>query len=262
MTIPPEAIAKLRHELQRIALIGSASLLSMAIVFFVLYGLTLALSWLVPALSSWAFVLWQCYKRLPLNRGSLDGPYYSRLGHGNRITLLRGLFISGTAGFLVTTHLTSQWVIYVPAILYSAAAIGDWFDGFMARRQQQTTQLGMELDTVLDAFGLVIAPLLAVLIGKLHVSYLLVSVAYYLFQWGLAWRRSHNLPTYALPQSRIRRFLAGTQMALVAIALWPPLPSDLTRLAGFLLMIPLLLGFIRDWLHVSGRIGEKRTPPE
>lgn len=212
------------------------------------------------ALGSWSFVLWQCYKRLPLNRSSLDGPHYSTLGHGNMITLLRGLCIAGTAGFLATTQFDSPWLVNIPAALYSAAAIGDWFDGYMARRQQQTTQLGMELDTVLDAFGLVIAPLLAVLIGKLHVSYLLVSIAYYLFQWGLAWRRSHSLTTYALPPSRLRRYLAGSQMALVAIALWPPLPSDVTRLFGVLLMTPLLLGFSRDWLHVSGRTGEKQAP--
>lgn len=216
----------------------------------------MALRWLLASLACWGFVLWQCHNRLHLNRSLVDDKYYTTLGHGNRITLLRGLLIAATAGFLTNIHIeVSPWLLYAPAALYSMAVFGDWLDGYMARRQQQATRLGVELDTVLDAFGLLIVPLLAILYGKLHLSYFLVSIAYYLFQLGIGWRQWRGLPVYPLPPSILRRHLAGIQMALVAIALWPPLPADMTRVLGVALMIPLLLGFCRDWLYVSGRLG-------
>ncbi len=252
---------ELHREWRQLALLGVGVLAAMAVVLSVVEELTVGLYWLLVGLACWKFVLWQCYKRLHLNCSSDSGRCYASLGSGNRITLLRGLFIAATAGFLaIAQGEVRPWLLYVPAVLYTMAALGDWLDGYMARRQQQTTRLGAELDTVLDAFGLVVAPLLAVLYDKLHLSYLLVSIAYYLFQWGIHWRQSRGKPVYPLPPSQMRRYLAGVQMALVAIALWPPLPVDVTRLLGIALMIPLLLGFCRDWLYVSGRIGVGREP--
>ncbi len=217
-------------------------------------GTTIALIWFFLGLLCWCVVLWQCYRRLHLNCSVLEGKHYPALGIGNRITLLRGLLIAATAGFLVTVPGASNpWIFYIPAAFYTAAVVGDWLDGYFARWQRQTSRLGAELDTVLDALGLLVAPLLAVMLGKLHVSYLLVSVAYYLFEWGKAWRRRYRRPVYALPASRLRRYLAGMQMVLVALALWPPIAGSLTRILGIILMLPLLFGFCRDWLAVSGR---------
>ncbi|TCO75588.1 CDP-alcohol phosphatidyltransferase family protein [Chromatocurvus halotolerans] len=248
----------LQGELLRLAILGVSLLLVGATVLSGLEGAQLALRWLLVSLACWSFVLWQCRKRLHLNCSSPEEPdrprRYATLGHGNRITLFRGLLISALAGFLLVAPAdTSPWLLYVPALLYTAAALADLLDGRMARYQQHTTRLGAELDTALDAFGLLIAPLLAIAYGKLHVSYLLVSVAYYLFQCGIIWRKRHALPVYPLPPSRLRRYLAGVQMALVAVALWPPVPHGVTTGLGVVLMLPLLIGFCRDWWYVSGR---------
>ena len=115
------------------------------------------------------------------------------------------------------------------------------------------TLLGTQLDTSFDALGLLIAPLVAVGYGKLHPTYLLVSVAYYLFMWGLYWRRSHGLPVLPLRPSNMRRVLAGMQMGLCATALWPLINATLSQVVGVVFMLPLLAGFWRDWLDVSCR---------
>lgn len=246
----------LRRELGQSAALGAAVLVATAWSLTVNVGMAMATSWGLIALLCWGFVLWQCRKRLHLNHAKANEPLYPTLGHGNRITLMRGWLIAATAGFLPLPHANlNPWLMFVPAALYTAAALGDALDGYVARRQQQTTRLGAELDTVLDAFGLLVAPLLAVFYGKLHISYLLVSMAYYLFQGGIYWRARHSRAVFPLPPSRLRRPLAGLQMALVAAALWPPLPAEWTRALGLILMMPLLLGFCRDWLHVSGRLG-------
>lgn len=267
--LPGDIAVTLKGEARRIALVGVGVLAALSIALIVALGTRMAMGWLLIALACWGFVLWQCYRRLHLNRRVDTGAYYAKLGHGNRVTLFRGWLIAATAGFLITGVGGDGFgevafgdmppgLFYLPAAFYTLAAAGDWLDGYMARRQQQTTQLGMELDTVLDAFGLLMAPLLAVLAGKLHISYLLVSVAYYLFQWGISWRQRQGRHVFPLPPSRRRRYLAGIQMALVAIALWPFVPAGLSTGFGIALMIPLLVGFCRDWLHVSGRLGADR----
>ncbi|MFN2287963.1 MAG: CDP-alcohol phosphatidyltransferase family protein [Chromatocurvus sp.] len=249
-----DVAAPLQREVLWVAMLGVVFLATMAAGLSAPAGTTMALAWFALGLLCWGVVLWQCYRRLHLNCSVPNGRHYCTLGVGNRVTLLRGLLIAATAGFLVIAPgAISRWVLYLPAAFYTAAVVGDWLDGYLARWQQQTTRLGAELDTVLDAFGLLVAPLLAVMLGKLHFSYLLVSVAYYLFEWGKAWRRRYRRPVYALPPSRLRRYLAGMQMVLVALALWPPLADSLTRGLGIILMLPLLFGFCRDWLAVSGR---------
>lgn len=256
---PVDAPPALKHELLGTTAAGVAFLLVMATALAAQENPTFALRWLALALLCWAFVAWQCGRRLHLNQNREDNTVYTTLGNGNRVTLVRGLLIAAAAGFLAVRALDPV-LLFVPAILYTAAALGDALDGYLARRQHQVSRLGAELDTALDAMGLLIAPLLAVLYGKLHVSYLLVSIAYYLFQWGIHWRRSHHQPVYALPPSKLRRHLAGWQMGLVATALWPPIPGRITIILGTVFMLPLLFGFCRDWLHVSGRLGSNKEP--
>lgn len=259
MTTPHKQSAKvhgLKRELMSVFVLGGSLLLVAASALWITQGGGHAVLWLAPAFVCWLLVVWQCHRRLHLNLRRQDGALFPSLGHGNRVTLLRGLLIAATAGFVVDAALPTQPLLpFVPALLYTLAALGDALDGYLARRQRQTTILGQQLDMSLDALGLLVAPLLAVLYGYLHPSYLLVSMAYYLFQWGLYWRQKHGKPVYDLPPSRVRRYLAGAQMALVAVVLWPVVPTDLSRLAGVIFMVPLLAGFWRDWLHVSGRRG-------
>lgn len=255
------APSPLHREWVRIAWLGAGALLAGALVLWVIEDTVTAAAWVVGSLAGWAFVLWQCHKRLHLNVSTLDDRSFNSLGTANRITLLRGWLIGATAGFLAIMPLHFHTgLLYAPAVLYTLAAALDGLDGNVARRQQQTTRLGAELDTALDAFGLLIAPLFAVFTGKLAVVYLLVSAAYYLFQWGIRWRQRQGLPVYALPPSQLRRYLAGAQMVLVAFALWPVVPGSISQGFCIALMMPLLAGFCRDWLHVSGRLGARREP--
>jgi phosphatidylglycerophosphate synthase len=160
---------------------------------------------------------------------------------------LRGGLIALTGGFLFL-NLT----ILLPAILYTVAALLDRLDGYAARRSKQVSLLGNDLDITFDALGLLVAPLLAIDSGKIHGSYLLLSMAYYVYQWALQRRRNRGLPVYALPPNPLRRTLAGFQMGFVAVALWPVLDPQLTIIASVAFMLPVLFGFAVDWWVVSG----------
>lgn len=245
----------LQTELTRLALTGLAGFGLCTWLLTTLTSLIHALLYLLVSGALWLLVWQQTHTRLLLNRASDTSPLYPTLGRANLLTLSRGWLIAATGGFLpipevLVTHATLLWIA---AALYSVAAIFDRVDGYIARRSGQTTLLGARLDTVFDALGLLVAPVLALQHGKIHASYLLVSIAYYLFVMGVKTREKNNRPVYPLPPSQLRRSLAGFQMAYVAVVLWPPFKAEITVLAGFGFMIPLLAGFLLDWLVVSGR---------
>lgn len=66
----------------------------------------------------------------------------------NSLTLLRIFLVPLLIAFLFSTRLPHH-VLYATAI-FLAAAVTDWFDGFLARRQRQVTTLGILLDPIAD----------------------------------------------------------------------------------------------------------------
>ena len=242
----------IKNEILLAVLVSMAVLLGVYVALKQFTALN-ALQWLLLADGLWAYVCWQLWRRVELNRAAESAPLYPTLGWANRLTLVRGGLIALTGGFLLQPQ-AAGLIAWVPGVLYAIAALLDRMDGFIARRTKHTSLLGSELDTVYDALGLLVAPLLAVGYGKVHWSFLLVSAAYYIFVWGMVWRRTYNLPVYPLMPSQLRRTLAGFQMGFVAFVLLPCFYAPLTTLMGAAFMLPILFGFIVDWLVVSGRI--------
>jgi len=215
--------------------------------------------WLLQASLLWSCVWYQVWSHRLLNRPAPDQPAFATLGAANRMTIMRGWLIAATGGFLFMPQ-GPGLAAWAPAILYSIAAILDRLDGFVARRSRQASLLGRHLDGVFDALGLLVAPLVAVAYGKVHWLYLLVSVAYYCFQLGVQWRSWCHKPLRPLLPSKLRRTLAGFQMGMVAVVLWPPFQPEVTVIASIAFMLPMLGGFLVDWLVVSARLDLTRQP--
>lgn len=245
--------AGLQRECSRLAWLGAAALLGVA----VLLGdaaWELEMRWFAQAGLVWGFIYYQTRRRVTLNRPSEAAPLYDRLGWANRLTLLRAWLIAAVAGFLFQPWPEGPALSWLPGMLYLLAAVLDRVDGFVARRTGQSSQLGNDLDTVSDALGIAIASLLAFGYGQVHWTYLLFGASYYLFHAGLLWRNARGLPVYPLPPALHRRTWAGFQMGFLAVALWPMVLPGIARLGGFAFMLPAVLGFLIDWLIVSGRI--------
>jgi len=194
----------MKRELQVAALLACAVLVAGALMLLQIRDMTFVAEWFVASFLFGVFVFLQFWQRRELNRPALSSPLYPTLGWANRITLVRGVLIAACGGFLWPdgTDMATAWIC---APLYTVAAILDRVDGFIARRRGKATLLGAELDTVVDALGMLVVPLLAVSIGKIHWSYLLVSAAYYLFQFGLYWRRQNGQAVYPLVPNNLRR---------------------------------------------------------
>ena len=250
-----QAIATaLQRECTRVVWWGVAALVGGCILLGRVWAWEFALQWLVQAGLTWIFICNQTRKRLALNRPSPEASLDPDLGWANRLTLLRAWLIAAVAGFLFQPWPEGPALGWLPGMLYLSAAILDRVDGYVARRTGQSSQLGNDLDTISDALGLAIASLLAFGYGQTHWSYLLFGAAYYLFHAGILWRNKHGLPVYPLPPALHRRTWAGFQMGYLAVVLWPLVHPPLSTLGGFAFMLPATLGFLVDWLIVSGRI--------
>jgi hypothetical protein len=48
--------------------------------------------------------------------------------------------------------------------------------------------------------------------------------------------------------------MAGMMMGFMTVVLWPIVPAAMATVAAYIIAIPVLLGFSRDWLFTSGRL--------
>jgi CDP-diacylglycerol--glycerol-3-phosphate 3-phosphatidyltransferase len=175
------------------------------------------------------------------------------------VTLGRGWLYAAVAGFLLVVPPTDSVWRWLPVLCYGGGAALDWVDGALARTVGRRSVLGEKLDMAFDTVGFLVAPLVGVVWGRLPLWYLSISVARYLFKAGRGWRRTRGRPVYDLPPSRLRRPLAGLQMAFITAALLPIVPVGAVRVAAAAVVVPSLAVFARDYLVVTGRL---RAPSE
>ena len=202
---------------------------------------------------------------LPLNHRRGETQVLSRLGMANGITMVRGVLVSVLANFWIwpetipfSIHHSFAWL---PGIIYITAALLDLVDGMVARRTDHVTRLGERLDTLFDALGLLTAVLAGIALNQLPLSYLAVALAYYIFSAGIRVRRLTGRLVIPLKPRPAARLIAGFNMGFLATALLPIYRPPATTIGAMVFMIPLLVGFLRDWLVVSGRIKSGPSQP-
>jgi CDP-diacylglycerol--glycerol-3-phosphate 3-phosphatidyltransferase len=249
------AVTIIDRSCRRAIVVGLAAVvIAFAVSFTAGHSPRTAVAFLALSLATWLIVagtLWRAR--------SLLGPHATRLGAATHVTLLRGLLVSLAAGFAAVSPVGA--VRWLPALLYTGAAVCDRFDGIIARHLGQTTALGARLDEAMDALGLLVAPLVAVSWGRLPPWYLLLGVTYYVYRGALWLRRRLRWPVHLdrLERRPLTRIFAGIQMTLVSVALAPLLSLRITTAAATILMMPTLIFFARDWLIAIGRLAPGAT---
>jgi CDP-diacylglycerol--glycerol-3-phosphate 3-phosphatidyltransferase len=210
-----------------------------------------AFRWLGIAVVSSAALLGVIWHSLADNYPSGKKDLLTSLGAGNVLTIIRGFLICFLAGFLFSPW-PLGWIAWIPGLMYSLAALADLFDGYLARRSGQVTRFGEILDMRLDGLGVLIASILLVQYDQVPAWYLLVGLARYLFLLGIWIRRRLGMPIYELTPNRTRRPFAGAQMGFIAVVLFPVFSPPGTSLVAALFALPFLVGFVLDWMAVSG----------
>jgi CDP-diacylglycerol--glycerol-3-phosphate 3-phosphatidyltransferase len=246
----------LRYEWGILSALGFSFLAALAVLLAWQWSPAIAVVWFpLPALAL-VYLLTVCWRGLADNRRHGEAMLLSSIGWGNRLTLARGVFIAALLGFLLIPR-PLGWLMWIPGALYTLACAADFFDGYVARVTNHATRLGEILDMSFDGLGVLVAALLAVQYGQVPVWYLAIGAARYLFLAGTWLRRRQGLVVYDQPPRLDRRVFAGLQMGFLAGALWPVFTPPGTHIAAALFGLPLLFGFTRDWLFVSGMIAPR-----
>ncbi len=254
--VPPELRRRAAGEL-----LGHL-MISLLFFFFITSrgGPTGLLAGLVPCVAVLTAVHGRLWRNLHLNRGPGSTAIHARIGAANRLTLIRGLFIGLMAGFMFSGPPgqypdTAAWTWW-PGCLYLLAALLDGLDGYWARRSGSPTRLGHELDLHTDALGMLVACVVAVGAQRLPPYYLLAGAAFYVFRFGLWYRRRQGYWNRPAGPRTFARLVAGVQMGFVGIAMLPLFAYNVIHALAPLFLIPLITGFVWDWMIARGDLSE------
>lgn len=125
-------IKKLRHEWLMLFGVTLAFYASFFALFHRFWAPIYAMRWLglASAFGVWQFVfLW---RNLHLNCRNGDSDLLPALGWANRVSFLRGIFISALLGFLFSPW-AEGWLAWLPFTFYLFATLSDILDGYLAR---------------------------------------------------------------------------------------------------------------------------------
>ncbi len=78
--------------------------------------------------------------------------------------------------YLPQGWLSSSTVNWLAAIIFAVAAVTDWFDGYLARRWQQTSSFGAFLDPVADKLMVAVALILLVSLNRTYALFAMIII--------------------------------------------------------------------------------------
>jgi CDP-diacylglycerol--glycerol-3-phosphate 3-phosphatidyltransferase len=235
-------------------------LLLVALVLTQVWTQRFVIQWCLQAMTVLTFIhlrLWINLNRFPLTPATPSATM--SLGIANHITLVRGWLISLLAGFLFLDFPAVYGLgSLLPVLIYALAVGTDQVDGLWARLTQTQSRFGRQMDTEMDALGILITSSLAVWMGRIPSFYLLVGLSYYLFQWGIWYRATLNKSLSSLVFRPLARILAGVHMVFLILVLSNVFTYEIIFLTAIVLAVPLLAGFVWDWWVVSERLSPQK----
>jgi CDP-diacylglycerol---glycerol-3-phosphate 3-phosphatidyltransferase len=219
-----------------------------------LIDLSNAIRWLLGTWLGAALLFGYLWLHLNDNHRQGDSDMLPSFGSGNSLTIIRGILLACLAGFLMIPRLPG-WFVWIPGIIFLTAISADYFDGYLARRQNMVTALGELLDIQLDGAAILIGVMLAIHYDQVPLWYLPVGLARYLYLGGMWLNSRRGKEIVSLAESSRRRGFAGAQMVFLGVLLLPIFHPPATFYTAAVFMGVFLSGFLYDWFLVTGIMG-------
>jgi len=184
------------------------------------------------------------------------------LNTANILTLSR---IAAIPLVVLCLWLDRPWSPWVSVVLFAAAAITDWFDGYFARRYHQISRLGRFLDPIADK--LLVAAVLVMLVHSgplrgVHVFAALIILAREILVSGL--REFLAELRVGLPVSQLAKWKTAVQMGAITFLLLDGAAGPIVTAIGLWLIwiaagLTLITGY--DDLRTGLRHMAEDSPP-
>lgn len=146
----------------------------------------------------------------------------------NTLSVLRCLAVLVLAVLLVAELRGAALVVFV------AAAVTDWFDGYLARRFEVVSEFGRMLDPIADKLLVAVTLLMLAADGTVPGVHVLAGVLILVREIAISGLREHLAPRgIKVPVSRAAKWKATAQMVALATLIAVPLvPVSLFSLAA------------------------------
>ncbi len=146
--------------------------------------------------------------------------------------------------FLPTGWLSPLAINLTAAIIFAFAAVTDWFDGYLARKWQQTSNFGAFLDPVADKLMVAVALILLVHLGRTHPIYAMIIIGREitisaLREWMAQLGKRSNVAV-----ATIGKFKTAAQMMAIFLLLLGNLPNlsiDILGIGNLLMLVAVIL---------------------
>ena len=154
----------------------------------------------------------------------------------NILTILRCVGVLAVAVLLVPPVGPQRWAAL---IVFVAAAITDWFDGYLARAWHQTTPFGRMLDSIADKLLVGITLLMLCALGTIGDANALAAALILAREIAISGLREHlGEKGIAMPPSMLGKWKTTVQLVAIAALIAAPLSPlpDVARIAGLVIL--------------------------
>jgi cardiolipin synthase len=160
----------------------------------------------------------------------------------NLLTMSR---IAAIPVLVVLVFLRDPWGDFAACVVFSAAAITDYFDGKVARDRQQTSDFGRMLDPIADKLLVGAALMLLAGMGRLTMLGLLPAIVILLREILVSGLREYLAGlSFGLPVTKLAKWKTGFQMGALGVLL----AGDTAASVLYLAFLPVsLIGELMLW---------------
>ncbi|WP_119678064.1 CDP-diacylglycerol--glycerol-3-phosphate 3-phosphatidyltransferase [Indioceanicola profundi] len=110
------------------------------------------------------------------------------------------------------------WPAYTACALFAAAAVTDWFDGYLARAWQEESVIGKFLDPIADKLLVAAVLMMLVAVGKISGLVVLAAVVILLREVLVSGLREYLAGLQvSVPVSRLAKWKTAIQMAAIGV---------------------------------------------
>ena len=163
-------------------------------------------------------------------------------------------------------------VLYLPApaaawaamVVFVAASVTDWFDGWLARRWEQQSDFGKVLDPIADKLLVAAALFMLAAFDRLSITSIVASIAILGREILVSGLREFLAGRASLPVTQLAKWKTAVQMIAISVLLVAPaLPANLrAQLIGEIaLWIATVMTLITGWDYLRRGLEFMRAKP-